>query len=277
VPERPAAVVKIDNSPAARPQSGIEQADIVFEEEVEGGMTRLAAVFHSLGGVVGPVRSARTTDIPLLDGLGSPLLLYSGANQVTDALLLRQAAIQNRAANRSSGYWRERGRKVPHNLYADLSAHWASAVKKPPPAQFAYRAPGQPAVGEPADHLSIGYRSNNVTWTWNGELWARAQGGRAHTVAAGGQLAVANVVVIETRKVDTGMVDVSGATVPEFVFVGSGRATVFSGGRRLTGIWTRPTLSSAATLTTSEGAVIALTPGRTWVEIVERDAGLLRP
>jgi len=277
VPERPAVVVKIDNSPKARPQVGLEQADIVVEEEVEGGVTRLAAVFHSLGGVVGPVRSGRTTDIPVLDGLGSPLLVYSGANQVTDALLLRQPGVQNRSAERTSGYWRERSRKAPSNLFTDLSAQWASAAGGPPPAQFAYRAGGQaPVGGQPATGFTVSYRANRVSWAWNGELWTRSQGGAPHVVAAGGQLAVANVVVVETAKLDTGMVDTSGARVPEFVFVGAGPATVFTGGQRITATWTRPTLRSAVTLTAADGSVVGLTPGRTWVQVVEAGAGQLR-
>lgn len=277
VPDRPAAVVKIDNSPKARPQVGLEQADIVVEEEVEGGVTRLAAVFHSQGAVVGPVRSGRTTDIPVLDGLGSPLLVYSGANQVIDALLLRQPAVQNRSAERTSGYWREKARKVPSNLFTDLGAQWASATGSPPPAQFAYRAAGQaPAGGEAATSFSVTYRANRVSWAWNGELWARSQGGAPHVVAAGGQLAVANVVVVETAKVDTGMVDTSGARVPEFAFVGAGPATVFTGGQRIAATWTRPTLRSAVTLTAADGSVVGLTPGRTWVEVVEAGAGQLR-
>lgn len=275
-PDRPAAVVKIDNSPKARPQVGLEQADIVVEEEVEGGVTRLAAVFHSQGGVVGPVRSGRTTDIPVLDGLGSPLLVYSGANQVIDALLLRQPAVQNRSAERTSGYWRERARKVPSNLFTDLAAQWASAAGSPPPAQFAYRAAGEaPAGGQPATSFAVTYRANRVSWAWNGELWARSQGGAPHVVAAGGQLAVANVVVVETAKLDTGMVDTSGARVPEFAFVGAGPATVFTGGQRIAATWTRPTLRSAVTLTAADGSVVGLTPGRTWVEVVEAAAGQL--
>ncbi|MDH5288568.1 MAG: DUF3048 domain-containing protein [Acidimicrobiia bacterium] len=277
VPDRPAAVVKIDNSPKARPQVGLEQADIVVEEEVEGGVTRLAAVFHSLGGVVGPVRSGRTTDIPVLDSLGSPLLVYSGANQVIDALLLRQPAVQNRSAERTSGYWRERARPAPSNLFTDLAAQWASGTGGPPPAQFAYRADGRaPTGGRPAAGFSMAYRANRVSWAWNGELWARSQGSAPHVVVAGGQLAVANVVVVETAKIDTGMVDTSGARVPEFAFVGAGPASVFTGGQRIAATWTRPTLRSAVTLTAADGSVVGLTPGRTWVEVVEAGVGQLR-
>ena len=273
---RPAAVVKIDNSSAARPQAGLDVADIVVEEEVEGGLTRFAAVFHSTSAIVGPVRSGRTTDIGVINGFGRPLLLYSGANGVTDTLLLRQTNVQNRSASRSSGYWRQSGRRAPSNLYSDTGPHWASASGGPPPAQFAYRSPGEAAGGTPDGDLTVSYRANTASWSWDGTAWLRSQGGKAHTASSGNRISAANVVVVEARKVDTGMVDSSGATVPEFVFVGSGKATVFTGGNRIEGSWTRPTLGSVATLTTGDGSVIELTPGRTWIELIQAGAGMLR-
>ena len=94
--------------------------------------------------------------------------------------------------------------------------------------------------------------------------------------AGAGQISATNVVVIEADEVATGMVDSSGATVPEFVFVGEGKATVFTGGKRIEGIWNRPTLASAATLTTADGVVIKLAPGRTWIELIRSRAGMLR-
>ena len=276
VPNSPAAVVKVDNGSRARPQTGLNAADIVVEEEVEGGITRFAAIFHSTESIVGPVRSGRTTDIGVLVSLGAPLLMYSGANEVTDALLLARTNIQNRNAGRSSGYWRNSSRRAPSNLYTDTAPHRASATGGPPPAQFAYRDLATPSPGDPVSSFTVAFRSNRAGWEWDGSAWLRSQGGRAHTVASGARVSAANVVVIETQKVDTGMVDSSGAEVPEFVFVGSGRATVFTDGKKITGTWTRPTLASVATLTTSDGAVIALTPGRTWIELIQADAGILQ-
>lgn len=276
VPNRPAMVVKIDNGSRARPQSGLDVADIVVEEEVEGGVTRFAAIFHSTNAIVGPVRSGRTTDIGVLVSLGNPLLLYSGANEVTDALLLDRSNVQNRNAGRSSGYWRNRSRRAPSNLYSDTAPHWASASGGPPPPMFAYRPAGaSSAAGDPVSGLTVSYRANRASWTWDGSAWLRSQGGRAHVAASGARISAANVVVVETRKVDTGMVDSSGAVVPEFVFVGAGRATVFTDGKKIVGTWTRQTLASVATLTTTDGSVIELTPGRTWIEIIQADAGLL--
>lgn len=275
VPNRPAAVVKIDNGASARPQTGLNAADIIVEEEVEGGITRLAAIFHSTPTIVGPVRSGRTTDIGIINGLGSPLLLYSGANAVTDALIRAQSNVQNRSASTSSGYWRNSSRRSPSNLYSDTAPHWASAAGGPPPPQFAYRADGAPVGGTDVGSFNVSYRASKAAWTWDGGSWLRTQGGSAHKTASGEQVSAANVVVIEAQEVPTGMVDSSGAAVPEFVFVGTGRATVFTAGKRIEGVWTRPTLRSVATLTTSDGTVIELTPGRTWIELIRADSGIL--
>lgn len=139
VPNRPAVIAKIDNSPAGRPQRGLNAADIVFEEQVEGGLTRFAAVFHSQTAVVGPIRSTRTTDISFINAFGGPALLYSGANKMVDSILMRQETILNYSAARSSGYWRDSSRRIPHNLFTDSASfvHRGSS----PPAQFAYRQP----------------------------------------------------------------------------------------------------------------------------------------
>ncbi len=276
VPNRPAIVVKVDNGRPARPQTGLNAADIVIEEEVEGGVTRFAAVFHSTSTAVGPVRSARTTDIGIINGFGAPLLLYSGANAVTDTLIRSQPTVQNRSAATSSGYWRSSSRRAPSNLYSDTASHWASATGGPPPAQFAYRGEGDAVGGVDDTGLTVTYRASHAGWTWDGTQWLRTQGGAAHMTASGQRVSAANVVVIEAREVATGMVDSTGATVPEFVFVGEGQATVFTAGKRIEGIWNRPTLASVATLITGDGSVIKLTPGRTWIELIRAGAGMLR-
>ena len=276
VPDRAAAVVKIDNGPAAYPQTGLNAADIVIEEEVEGGVTRFAANFHSRPSIVGPVRSARTTDISLISGLGDPLLMYSGANDITEMILRRQPRIQNRSFGTSSGYWRDEQRRAPSNLYTDTAPHWASAFGGPPPPQFAFRGAGEPAEGESVSEFAIDYAASPASWQWAGREWIRYQRGQRHELDTGEPVTAANVVVIEADRVETGMVDASGGPVPEFVYVGTGPATVFTGGKRIDGIWTRPSLDSVATLTTTDGDVIGLTPGRTWVQLIEVDGGLLR-
>ncbi len=272
-PDRAAAVIKIDNGKPAQPHDGLNAADIVIEEEVEGGVTRFAAVFHSTSSIVGPVRSGRTTDIALASSFGTPLFLYSGANDITELYLRKQTNFQNRNVGTSSGYWRADDRKAPSNLFTDTAPHWASATGEAPPAHFAYG--DSTSVGSEAKEFSIGYRSK-PTWTWSGETWQRSQYGAPHTLVDGEQVAAENVVVIEAESVDTGMVDASGGAVPEFVYVGSGKATIFTQGKQIDGVWTKPSLTSVATFTTSEGDVIELTPGRTWIQLIDASSDLLQ-
>ncbi len=275
VPDRPAAVVKIDNGSSAVPQQGLNAADIVIEEEVEGGVTRFAAIFHSTPSIVGPVRSGRTTDLSLISSLGEPLLIYSGANQITEGILRSNTDIQNRSHGSASGYWREDSRRAPSNLFSDTAPHWASADGGSPQAQFAYRSAGDPIPGAADEELTISYGASSARWEWDGSQWLRWQRGSEHRVVSGEQVSAANVVVIEVERVATGMTDSSGGAVPEFPYVGTGRATVFTGGKRIEGAWTRPSLNSVATLTHTLGDAIELTPGRTWIQLIEADSGLL--
>jgi hypothetical protein len=267
VPNRPAVVVKVDNSSKARPQSGLNKADIVFEEQVEYGITRFAAVFHTNDTTVGPVRSGRSTDISFLNGFGTPALAYSGANKVIDQLLVNQTNVSNYSAARSSGYWRSSSRPAPSNLYTKTSSFSSVAPGGPPPAQFQYRPAGVAATqGVPHGAFRVSYPANKVRWEWNGSAWVRQQAGASHTTD-GEAVTAANVVVVGVSSVGTGLFDSTGAPVPEYLFVGEGNAVVFTDGRRIDGRWTRPTLRDPALLHV-EGQAIELTPGRTWIQIV---------
>ncbi len=272
VPAREAVVVKIDNSSKARPQVGLNLADIVIEEEVEGGITRLAAVFHSNTTTVGPVRSGRTTDISFLTSLGSPSFVYSGANDIFDELLLRQPTVANFSAARNGGYWRDKTRKAPSNLFANTATF--ERAGSAPRAQFEYRPIGQQAPWPAASSITVDFGRTIASWTVQAASgqWQRTQDNKAH-MTDGERVGASNVVLIYTEEVDTGLTDVSGNAVPEFVFVGNGRAVVFAGAHVIEGTWTRPTLRSPAILTDSSGTVIQLDPGRTWIELVgENDA-----
>lgn len=265
-PSGPAVVVKIDNSGRAHPQSGLNVADIIIEEEVEWGITRLAAIFQSQHSVVGPVRSGRTTDISFLGSLGQPALVYSGANKIIDTLLLRQTYVQNFSAARNGAYWRERSRRAPSNLYTN-SASFANNGTPPAP-WFAYRADAPAIAGIPAAQVSMTLGNTNVQWTWVEGAWLRNQRGKPHLTDGGAQVSATNIVVATVAMVNSGMVDSSGGMVPEFVWAGSGAVSVFTGGQRIDGTWTRASLAEPAILVDGSGNVIELAPGRTWVELV---------
>lgn len=260
-----AIVVKIDNSSKARPQAGLDVADVVIEQEVEGGITRFAAIFQSAAPErIGPVRSARSTDISFLSALGSPGLAYSGANEVFDTLIVRQERVRNYSANRFGGYWRDSNRSAPSNLYTSMSQFSTQAT--PPPAWFHF---GSSVVeqGTPTASFVARFPATSVTWTWSGAAWDRAQDGRNHTSESGAVLQATNVVVAVVAVVDSGLKDPTGAIVPEFVWAGEGPVAVFTNGRRIDGRWIRPTLGDPAVLVDANNEVIELTPGSTWVEL----------
>lgn len=260
-----AIVVKIDNSSKARPQAGLDVADIVIEQEVEGGITRFAAIFQSSAPErIGPVRSARSTDISFLSALGRPGLAYSGANEVFDTLIVRQERVRNYSANRFGGYWRDNARSAPSNLYTSMSQFSTQAA--PPPAWFHFGA-GSASQGTATASFVARFPSTNITWTWNGSAWSRAQDGQNHTSESGAVLEATNVVVAQVAVVDSGLKDPTGAIVPEFVWAGEGPVAVFTNGRRIDGRWIRPTLADPAVLVDANDNVIELAPGTTWVEL----------
>lgn len=267
---RPALVVKIDNHPDARPQNGLNAADIVFEENVEK-LTRFAAVFQSDGSdPVGPIRSGRTQDIILLGSLNHPLFAWSGGNaSVTKAIEssdLVDLSAQKSASNKGGGYFRS-DRAVPHNLYAKTSGLFslAPAGATPPPRQFSYRPAGQAPAGAASTGVDVAMDGVKVGWTWNAKQgeYLRTQGGAAHKDAASGQVSATNVIVMFVDYQPSP----ADAKSPEAQTIGTGEAWVSSGGSLVKGTWARADRLSPIMLTDSSGKVIDLTPGRTWVEL----------
>jgi hypothetical protein len=269
---RPALVVKIDNNRAARPQSGLNEADIVFEEIVEV-QTRFAAIFHSqVSDPVGPIRSGRTQDIDLLGSFNKPLFTWSGGNRnVTRAIeasdLVSLSAQKNRVYQ-GGGFFRASDRRSPHNLYAQTTMLWtlAPADAGPPPQQFQYLGPDDEAAGDPATGLAGDMDGLAITWTHDPATgrYARTSGGTVHTDANGGTPVTTDNVVVMYVVYRPSPAD---RRSPEAQTIGSGTATVFTGGRTVQGTWTRSDRLSPVVLTTAAGDPILLTPGRTFVEL----------
>ncbi len=271
---RPALVLKIDNHPRARPQAGLNQADLVWEELVEGSITRLAATFHEqVPSQVGPVRSARTGDIPLISQLNVPLFGASGANNgVLNALAT--APIVNVNALVADGYFRVNGRRAPHNLFVRPSTlyTYGQGVAGTPPQLMRYRDVGAPAAGQLAAGVDIDWGNTRVTYRWNGVGWLRTQNGTVHTDNAGVAVAPPNVIVQITPYGISG----ADAESPEALTVGSGVAHVYTGGRVIPGTWSRANATDRIIYRDSNGAEILLTPGRTWVAVAPEGTVTLR-
>lgn len=276
IADRPAILVKLDNTDRGRPQEALADADLVYEEMIEGGFTRLAAVYHSNAPLLGPIRSGRTTDIALLGSLNEPIFVWSGANLVHAALLRRQAIVDLGAQSRNE-YFRADDRPGTYDLMTEATTMFEIAEGRgsgAPDPHFEYRNDevGLPASAEPASAVTVSFPSVTVDWAWDADLggWARTQDGTEHVDAQENRVVAANVVVAEVRDVVTGSVDTAGSTVFEQQFLGSGRGWVFTDGHVIEVTWTKPSLHSVATWTTADGVPVALTPGLTWVELARQ-------
>jgi len=279
MPARAALVVKIDNAPKARPQAGINEADVVVEEGVEGGVTRFATLFQSHDAPsVGPVRSARSTDLLFAQQLGRPLFSYSGANAVFLDLVRKAPLVDVGVGRFPTSYHREPGRPAPYNLFSDTKALFSSAGDDvtPPPPLFSYRPAGEapPDAGsEPAPRVQAIWKLNITTtvvyaWDQASKTFRRTTDGAPHLDAAGAQVSTDNVVFQVVSYTNTGLVDRSGAAVPEAELIGEGEAWVLTAGKLIKGHWSRPSEAQATTYTLPSGEPIKLTPGRTWLELV---------
>ena len=265
--ERPAMVVKIDNHPKARPQFGINHADIIFEENVEK-LTRFAAVFHSDGSdPVGPIRSGRFQDINLLGSLNKPLFVWSGGNAKVSAAIQDSDLVDLSwtVANKDGGFTRDDERTAPHNLIAETTKLWTLAPSgaKPPAQQFVYRgvSDANASTSKDTDGVKISMDGVKVHWMWDTATkeFLRFSDDKPHMDSEDVQLAVPNVVVLE--------VEYSNNYSPTSKTVGSGKAYVFTNGVMYEGKWTRDDRLKPFTLTDSAGAPIKLTPGQTFVEV----------
>jgi hypothetical protein len=292
VPDRPALAVKIENTGGGRPQTGLADADVVFEEVVEGGLTRLLAVYHSQDpDTVGPVRSARSTDIPLLAELGRPLFAWSGANPTFAAAVRAADIVDVGAAAAPDAYRRDDDRRAPYNLYASPEGLRAAGDEGDPdagvpPALFTHRDEGASLDGpgtEPVDGYTTEAGATGLTttirWNWDAPsgTWQRTQDGTPHVVDDDTRVSAANVIVRFTPYRDSGVRDSVGAVVPEAVTTGDGDAWLLSEGRLQRARWQKATDDAPTTYTAADGSPLRLTPGPTWVEVLPPGTGDVLP
>lgn len=276
----PALVVKLDNVAKARPQQGINEADVVFEEMVEGGYTRFAAVFHSTpADPVGPIRSARSTDIALLAPLYHPLFSYSGANRDFQKLVRESSMVDVGVDNFPGKYFRQKGRTAPNNLFSNTSALHSLATPdaQAPPPLFSYRGDGtrpsepncRPVSRVAATFTYQGKTNTRISYDWDAgaNAWTRIQNESLHVDTAGRKVSPTNVIFQFLTYRDTGYVDSSGAHVPEADVVGSGEAWILSAGYLCPVTWEKRDHQDVTVFRGVDGKYARLLPGRTWVEL----------
>ncbi|MFC9910281.1 DUF3048 domain-containing protein [Streptomyces sp. NPDC059862] len=263
--------VKIDNAGRARPHTGLGEADIVYVEQVEGGLSRLMAVYATrLPETVGPVRSARESDLDLLRQFDRPTLAFSGAQRKLLPLIDR-APLRAEPPDRTPGaYYRAKERPAPHNLYLRPLRLLPSAPGPDALAPgFTYGAP--PAGGTAETTRTVRYPAARFTFTWseNHDRYLVAMDGTAMVTADGARVAPATVVVQYVRLRPSEYFDSRGNNTPYTETVGSGKATVLRDGRAYDVHWKRASADDDTRFTTERGAPVNFATGQVWVVLAK--------
>jgi hypothetical protein len=291
--------VKIENSAAARPQMGINQADIVYETMVEGGETRLNCIYQSnIPDEVGPVRSARLSDLwiaPQYQGL----FLYAGGNDEFKAGLKASDIANMSYSIASKIFYRVNFRSAPHNLYLSLSKAYDAAKDLGIETQSDTLIPwnflelsreeNEDSTTDAAVEDTTGSALSNATedvvatagavtvsyagysaarWDWDeaSKSYLRSQGGKIHTDSDDERVTATNVVVLFAEYTQRSALDPAGHPTYDIALGGTGKAMLFKGGYKYDCTWTAER-DKPPVLTNSEGRKIPLYPGRTWVEV----------
>jgi Protein of unknown function (DUF3048) N-terminal domain/Protein of unknown function (DUF3048) C-terminal domain len=264
--------VKIDNIVVARPQTGLTRADIVYVLPVEGGLSRLMAVFSSrYPPVVGPVRSAREDDLQLLRQFGRPAFAYSGATPRLLPYIHRTARIVDLYAGRTSGYYRDLRRIAPYNLYAHTRQLLAQAPGASTAHDIGFRFGPPPPGGMATRSVPVSYPSASFRFTWSAAKgrWLVTMDGRP-AVSSGGVRLSAATVVIQHTTVRTSRFKEYGFRPPYAESTGSGTTLVLRDGRAWAGHWSRPAADGGTTFTTASGQPMTFAPGPVWVVLTRR-------
>jgi hypothetical protein len=278
-PGRPGpAMVQIENSILARPQAGLQQADLVFEYLAEGGITRMTVIYFKPSGNqrIEPVRSARPITIRLWHAYHG-VIFFSGANQkVLDMIHSQQIPALTEGSDGGVYFTRDPGRRAPHNLYTDGNRLAQGTQKYAPKVTYQLPAAGTPpASPAPAAANRVVFDQTNahkVSYTYSSTDGAYAYGTEAGPLIdqdTGQPIKPVNVIVIQVSHHNAGFTDVLGAPAVDFDLQGTGPADVFSQGNHYPAKWDLTDPELPLKILGADGKVMHLPAGLTWIHIVD--------
>ena len=282
-PDNPVFVVKVENTSSGEPQYSLDKADLVVEELVEGGLTRLAAMYYSnLPTKVGHVRSLRTTDIGIAKPIAGQVVASGGSPRASRQLRRANVRIFSES---SPGFSRD-AKAAPYNVVVNLKRLSAKAKAKSIPGPYVTWTPAEgsedtpepeasgsaSAAPEPkkATKATVRFSSSTATkWTFADGRWKRKNG----HAAPGQDFEADTLVVMFCRVRDAGYRDPGGSAVPETVIEGSGRAVVLHDGTATEATWNKPTFEDTISFKAEDGKPLTIDPGKLWLEMVPDDKG----
>jgi hypothetical protein len=275
---RPAVALKIENSPEARPQHGLDKADLVFEELVEGGSTRFMAIYHCGSSAdAGPIRSARFDD-PKIARPFTRVIAYSGSNGIVDnELRKRNFVILNELNQRGAFYRVPPGAILVHNLFArtEVLRRDPRADKVKPPRDDVFTFGDVPETAKRARRVRLNFSgSATIEYRWKGGAWKRYENG-PFLMSNGRQIAVSNVLIqqVDVRS-SRRLVDSAGNPSPKIDLKGKGKALLFRDGRVIKGTWQMK--NGRPFYRTRSGKDFVFARGPIWVELVPSRKGPLK-
>ena len=286
---KPILVVKIENNSIVRPQTGLDRADLIFEELVEGGATRFAAAYQSnIPDEVGPVRSVRHVDVSIAAPIADVFAFSGGAKRTMKYVGLELPTTMSQVREGAPGMNRKPGVSAPNNLFLDTKQMFSAVAEYdtpssgffvPSPISAAVPAPSSSATaavvpapeGKTVNTVEVAFSTlAKPNWKWNAtdKLWMRSEGSNPFNNIDGSQFGTNNLVIIEIREVDAGYKGSTGGYVPRSVTSGSGRGWVLSNGKAVEVKWNKPTVVSQMELSDTNGNPFTMPTGRTWVELL---------
>ncbi|HYY07815.1 MAG TPA: DUF3048 domain-containing protein [Actinomycetota bacterium] len=279
-PDRPVMAIKVENSDDAYPLVGLDRADVVYEELVEGGITRFVALFQCQGATrVGPVRSARTTDPKILvQYADQPLLAYSGAQHRVTKAVDKANIVSFTETSANDAYTRDDQRVMPHNLFVNEKVLFRLAKKQgvdfSEPREVFTFSDEVPTPAKKTKTVSAAFSSaHTAEWRWSGGRWTRLLDGSPMELENGKTVTADNLVIQEVAVTTSTILDPAGYPSPTVDLTGTGRAWILRDGRRIAGHWTRNSLGDVTVFETKAGDRIDLAPGTTFVELIPKGTG----
>ena len=272
----PVLIVKLDNTRNAQPHAGLAYADIVYIEEVEYGITRLAAVFSStIPNRIGPVRSARITDIDLLAQYGSPAFAFSGAQSKLLPKLADASFIDISPNKGASSYSRDFDRSAPYNYFLNGNIGLTRATDATLDHDMGFTFSQEtPIGGLPARKVRVEWNYASAAFTYNegsGLYRVQLNGERARAEEHDRGQNAATVVIQYVNQKPSAYFDKGGGNTPHAETIGRGRAVILRDGRSWDVNWERPNADSGTTFTRTDGSPMPFKPGQQWIVLLDRD------